>query len=94
MTTNVGSTTTYFVGTHYEVTNGVVTKYYYAGTQRIAMRKNGTLTYLFGDHVSTMLNTSLGSTSIVTDASGNLISETKYKAYSNLKNTSTTRGSK
>jgi RHS repeat-associated protein len=73
LTSNVGTTTTYFVGTHYEVTNGVITKYYYAGTQRIAMRKNGTLTYLFGDH--------LGSTSIVTDSSGALISETKYKAW-------------
>jgi hypothetical protein len=44
MTTDAGISTTYFVGTHYEVTNEVVTKYYFAGTQRIAMRKNGVLT--------------------------------------------------
>jgi RHS repeat-associated protein len=73
LTTNVGVTTTYFVGAHYEVSNGIITKYYYAGSTRIAMRKNGTLTYLFGDH--------LGSTSLVTDANGVVISEVKYKAW-------------
>ncbi len=57
-----GTITTYFVGAHYEVANGVVTKYYYAGTQRIAMRTNGTLNYVFSDH--------LGSTSLTTDANG------------------------
>jgi hypothetical protein len=36
MTTDLGATTTYFVGAHYEIANGVVTKYYYAGAQRIA----------------------------------------------------------
>jgi RHS repeat-associated protein len=73
MMTNLGTTTTYFVGAHYEVTNGVVTKYYFAGSQRIAMRTNGTLNYLLGDH--------LGSTSLTTDASGNVISELRYKAW-------------
>jgi len=68
-----GTTTTYFVGSHYEVTNGVVTKYYYAGAQRIAMRTNGTLSYLLGDH--------LGSTSLVTDSAGNKINEQRYKAW-------------
>ncbi len=69
---NVGVTTTYFVGNYYEVTNGLVTKYYYAGTQRIAMRKNGTLNFILGDH--------LGSSSLVTDSSGAVINETKCKA--------------
>ena len=40
ITTNLGTTTTYFVGNYYEVTDGVVTKYYYVGSQRIAMREN------------------------------------------------------
>jgi hypothetical protein len=31
-----GTTTTYFVGNHYEVTGSTITKYYYAGSQRIA----------------------------------------------------------
>ena len=73
MTTDVATTTTYFVGNHYELTAGIVTKYYYAGSQRIAMRKNGTLNYLIGDH--------LGSTSLVTDASGNVVNQTQYKAW-------------
>jgi hypothetical protein len=61
------------VGTHYEVKDGLITKYYYAGNQRIALRNNGTLNYLLGDH--------LGSTSLVMDASGAVINQTQYKAW-------------
>gem|GEM_PF-3121317 len=68
-----GTTTTNFVGTHYEVAGSTVTKYYYAGAQRIAMRTNGTLNYLLGDH--------LGSTSLTTNASGQIVSELRYKAW-------------
>ncbi len=66
----IGSETTVFIGGYYEVTNPgsgqTVTKYYFAGAQRVAMRKtvvpqSETLTYLFGDH--------LGSTSLAVDAS-------------------------
>jgi len=32
----IGGVTTYFVGNHYEVTGTEITKYYFAGTQRIA----------------------------------------------------------
>jgi RHS repeat-associated protein len=80
MQTNYGSSTTYFVGTHYELTDGVVTKYYYAGSQRIAMRKNGTLNYIIGDH--------LGSTSLVTDAAGVVVSQQQYKAWGETRYTS------
>ena len=73
----INGATTYFVGAHYEVANGVVTKYYYAGSQRIAMRTNGTLNYLLGDH--------LGSTSLVTDASGQTPIETRYKAWGEVR---------
>ena len=77
MTTNLGSTTTYFAGAHYEVVEGYtgtqVNKYYYAGSQRIAMRSNGTLYFMLGDH--------LGSTSLITFANGNVVSETRYKAW-------------
>ena len=69
----VGGVTTYYVGAHYQVDNGVVTKYYFAGAQRVAMRKNGTLYYLLADH--------LGSTSITTNTSGALVSELRYKAW-------------
>jgi len=73
MLTNIAETTTYFVGNYYEVTGTEITKYYFAGSQRIAMRKNGALSYLIGDY--------LGSTSIVTDASGVVISQQQYKAW-------------
>jgi RHS repeat-associated protein len=72
-----GTTTTYFVGSHYEVTGSTITKYYYAGSQRIAMRTNGTLNYLLGDH--------LGSTSLTTDAGGNVVSEVRYKAWGEIR---------
>jgi len=68
---------TYFVGAHYEVSGSTITKYYYAGSQRIAMRSNGTLNYLLGDH--------LGSTSLTTDAAGNKVSEVRYKAWGEVR---------
>jgi len=64
-------------GAHYEVTSGVVTKYYYAGAQRIAMRQDGELFFIIGDH--------LGSTSIVTDANGTKVSEIRYKAWGEVR---------
>jgi len=86
---NNNATTTYFVGALYEVTNPganqTITKYYYAGSQRIAtpalhqtqcgasVRTNGTLNYLLGDH--------LGSTSLTTNAGGQIVSELRYKAW-------------
>jgi len=73
----VNSVTTYFVRTHYEVTGSEVTKYHYAGTQRIAMRQNGDLFFIIGDH--------LGSTSLVTDSNGAVISEVKYKAWGEVR---------
>jgi len=55
----------------------VWTSYYYAGSQRVAMRVQDGITdevyYLFGDH--------LGSTSITTDSDGNLYAEIRYTAW-------------
>jgi len=63
--------TTFYVGKHYEVTNGVVKKYYYFGGKRVAM-KSGTTPpyYLVGDH--------LGSTSAVLNNDGTLHSWQTY----------------
>ncbi|MBN2116476.1 MAG: hypothetical protein JW730_07895 [Anaerolineales bacterium] len=73
--------TTYFVGAHYEMevseAGTQVNKYYYAGTQRIAMRTNGALNFLLGDH--------LGSTSLTVDAMGNVVSEQRYKAWGEVR---------
>lgn len=55
----------------------MVTKYYYAGSQRIAMRQNGVLNFLLGDH--------LGSTSLVTDANGQNTIETRYTAWGEIR---------
>ena len=75
------TTTTYFVGAYYEVTKigemETITKYYYAGSQRIAMRTNGTLNFIVGDH--------LGSTSLVTDANGENEIETRYGAWGEVR---------
>ena len=66
----------------------------FAGSQRIAIpqaddvRKDGALHYLIGDHASTMLSTSLGSTSLVTDASGTVVFETRYKAWGDVRHQS------
>ena len=65
--------TTLFVGAHYEKVGSTVTKYYMAGATRVAMRKDGTLSYMLGDH--------LGSTSLVTDINGVRTSELRYKAW-------------
>ena len=77
MTTNLGTTTTYFIGAHYEVTGSTITKYYYAGAQRIAMRSNGTVFFTLGDH--------LGSTSLTTFANGTVVSELRYKAWGEVR---------
>ena len=47
----VNGVTSYYVGDHYEVSGGVVKKYYSAGGRRIALRSGGTLAWLLGDHL-------------------------------------------
>ncbi len=76
--------TTLFIGAHYEVKGSEITKYYFAGMQRIAMRKytipqNSTLTYLLGDH--------LGSTSLAVDSVTGETVETRYKPWGEVRYT-------
>jgi RHS repeat-associated protein len=73
----VNGVSTFYVGNHYEVTNGVATRYYYFGKQRVAMKVGNAVTYLHGDH--------LGSTSVTTNASGQCTSAQWYYAYGNLR---------
>ncbi len=53
--------TTYYVGTHFEWTSSTsqMVKYYYAGSQRVAMRQGnpGTAYYLLGDHLGSTAKT-------------------------------------
>jgi RHS repeat-associated protein len=66
--------TTAYLGNYYEWSNSAHKKYYYAGTQRIAVNDNGTLYWLLGDH--------LGSTSLAANGTtGTLTSEQRYKPW-------------
>jgi RHS repeat-associated protein len=51
----------------------LVRTYYFAGSQRVAMRQGGWVTYFASDH--------LGSTSLTLDASGNKIGEMRYMPF-------------
>jgi RHS repeat-associated protein len=77
VTSTINGVTTTFVGNYYEVTGEVVTKYYFAGGSRAAMRQNGTLFYLLSDH--------LGSTSITTDANGVKLAGLRYNAWGTVR---------
>jgi RHS repeat-associated protein len=73
----VGTVTTVYVGAYFEknLSTGVTTSYYYAGSTRVAMRKGGVVSYLHGDH--------LGSASLATNSSGGVVanSSTRYYPY-------------
>lgn len=71
--TATGATTTAFVKNYYEQSGTTITKYYYAGSQRVAVRTGTDVRYLFGDH--------LGSTSVSADVSGGSITRQLYKAW-------------
>jgi RHS repeat-associated protein len=91
----IGDETTLFIGAHYELTNPettgqIVTKYYFAGAQRIAMRKYNVpssmeVEYILGDH--------LGSTSVTTDKQGEKVSEIRYTAWGQVRYSTSTSGS-
>ena len=78
----LGDVVTYYIGKHYEKTVGGSKqnerKYYFAGTNRIAMRTGSGVdasgvNYLLSDH--------LGSTSVFTDGVGALVSKQLYKPF-------------
>ena len=60
----IGNVVTVYVGNLYEVRNGMVKKYYYAGNQRVAMRDSGTLYWLLGDHLGSTAYTINGTTEV------------------------------
>ncbi|HEY3310752.1 MAG TPA: RHS repeat-associated core domain-containing protein [Anaerolineales bacterium] len=77
---------TVFVGNYYEVVGGAVTKYYFLGSQRVALRQGGALYYPLTDH--------LGSTSVTTDSLGNAVAELRYTAWGEVRYASGTTLSK
>ncbi|MBI3733566.1 MAG: hypothetical protein HY259_08940 [Chloroflexi bacterium] len=58
---NATSATTY-VGTHYELSGGTASKYYFAAGRRVALQNGSGVYYLHGDH--------LGSTSLMSTRFG------------------------
>jgi RHS repeat-associated protein len=80
----VNGVTTYYVGNHYEKKNDVVTKYYFAGATRLAVRTGETLSYLLADHI--------GSSSVTTDANGGYSAQELYKAFGESRHTDGTLG--
>jgi hypothetical protein len=48
----INGETTYFVGNFYEQTGSTITKYYYAGSSRVAMKTGSTVYYLLSDHLA------------------------------------------
>ena len=72
----IAGVTRVFVGNTYEVDNGAVKKYYYAGSVRVAENSGGALYYLLTDH--------LGSTALTLDSAGNRLdanTEIRYYPY-------------
>ena len=69
--------TTIYIGDHFEKQGAVVTKYYYAAGQRMAVRVGGALYFLHGDH--------LGSATVATDGGGNWVGEARYTPYGEMR---------
>ena len=67
--------TTKFLGQSYEIApSGTVTKYVFAGSQRIAAKDStGTVRFYHGDH--------LGSSNIISDSAGTLVELSEYTPY-------------
>jgi RHS repeat-associated protein len=78
----VGNVVTLYPNAYYEVQGATIRKFYFAGSQRIAIRENNTLTFLLADH--------LGSTVGTVNSSGNLGSRTKYTAFGETRGAATT----
>ncbi|MBK7201760.1 RHS repeat-associated core domain-containing protein [Candidatus Amarolinea dominans] len=69
----ISGVTRVFVGNTYEVDNGTVKKYYYAGNVRVAESSGGTLYYLLGDH--------LGSQALTLTSGNRLNTNTELRYY-------------
>ncbi len=78
----VNGITAVYVGNHYEVKNNIVTKYYFAGSTRLAVRTGGSIRFLLGDH--------LGSSSVTTNVYGAKTASALYKAFGETRFTSGT----
>ena len=70
----VGESTTFYAGSLYEVKNGVATKYIFGADRRVAKIADGEgIQYFSKDH--------LGSSTVVTDASGAIVEQADYRPF-------------
>jgi len=70
-------TDTYYIGDHFEVRGGETVKYIFAGNLRVAQVKGSTRSFFHKDH--------LGSSTIMTDASGYVIESTEYMPFGSVR---------
>jgi RHS repeat-associated protein len=73
----VGMTTTYYIGDHYEIKDGVATKYIFAGNLRVAQISGTTVSYFHKDH--------LGSSTVTTRADGTVVESANYEPFGNMR---------
>jgi RHS repeat-associated protein len=66
----LGGSATYYIGDHYEIKDGVATRYIFAGKRRIAKRTANEIYYYHKDH--------LGSSTVMTDASAGQVEYSDY----------------
>jgi len=72
-----GAGTTLYIGEHYEVKDGVVTKYIFGGNLRLAVVKGTNTYYYHKDH--------LGSTGATTDINGNQVEGADYLPFGTMR---------
>jgi RHS repeat-associated protein len=75
---SVGTTHTYYIGDHFEIEGGTFIKYIFAGNLRVAQVKGSTQTYFHKDH--------LGSSTVMTNASGAEVESTDYMPFGGIRN--------
>ncbi len=68
-----GGSTTYYIGEHYEIKDGAATKFIFAGNLRVAMVAGSSVSYFHKDH--------LGSSTVMTDATGAAVETTDYMPF-------------
>ena len=73
----VGSVISYYVGDHYEIIGGTIRRYIFAGNLRVAQVKGSTITYFHKDH--------LGSSTVMTNSSGNQVESTSYMPFGGVR---------
>ena len=73
----LGASATYYIGPHFEVKDGLATKYIFAGNLRIARVTGSDINYFHKDH--------LGSSTIMTDSMGEQVEATEYLPFGQMR---------